>query len=241
MSNVEKVNLSGTNQIRFEAQPKNSNEAKESSVKKYFTAPNVILGSLATIGVLGMADVLICKGKHLNKLTGKGKELEEALSRASNAENRAATTETEASKIREQLNDLIAQIKETTGIKGELKVTGKGANINLKNESRDEVFGIGNIIHVPLHKAGNGQSVLINLQEFYFRLSELPAGEQKAELLKHLKYTFKKSGYEVVEEFKPEINFEIHSNPNLKAPEVTVPAIIDKNGTTILKGIAVLP
>ena len=44
---------------------------------KYLTATNFILGSLATIGVLGMADILICKGKHLNKLTGNNKFIPE--------------------------------------------------------------------------------------------------------------------------------------------------------------------
>ncbi len=241
MQSIEKVNLSGTNQVRFMAQPENSSEVKESSVKKYLTAPNVILGSLATIGVLGMADVLICKGKHLNKITGKGKELEEAVSRAASAENRAATIETEASKIRKQLDDLINRLKDTTGIKGEVKITGEGENINLRNESMYQVFGRGNKIHAPLHNVEHGRSVLGKLQGFYEQVSELPTGEDKTKLLESIKRTFKKFDYEVVEEFKPGIDYEICTNPNLKAPSVTVPAIIDKNGNTILKGTAVIP
>ena len=103
MSSVEKVNLSGVNQFHFTAQTENNSESKETSVKKYFTAPNVILGSLATIGVLGMADVLICKGKHLNKLTGKGKELEEAVARAT-------TAETKLQGVEEKLEELLAKL-----------------------------------------------------------------------------------------------------------------------------------
>lgn len=103
MSSVEKVNLSGVNQFHFTAQTENNSESKETSVKKYFTAPNVILGSLATIGVLGMADVLICKGKHLNKLTGKGKELEEAVARAT-------TAETKLQGVEAKLEELLAKL-----------------------------------------------------------------------------------------------------------------------------------
>lgn len=103
MSSVEKVNLSGVNQFHFTAQTENNSESKEISVKKYFTAPNVILGSLATIGVLGMADVLICKGKHLNKLTGKGKELEEAVTRAT-------TAETKLQGVEAKLEELLAKL-----------------------------------------------------------------------------------------------------------------------------------
>lgn len=243
MASVEKVNLSNANQVRFMAQPENSSEVKESSVKKYFTAPNIILGSLATVGVLGMADVLICRGKHLNKITGKGKELEEALSRASNAENRATALESEASKIRKQLDDLIAQLKRTTQLEGDLKITGEGKNINLRNESMNQVFGVDDIIHAPLHNVGHGCGILRKLQDLYSEISELSADEQqKALLLKHLKLSFKNFGYKVVEEYNPEkISYEIYQNPNLKAPVVKVPAIIDKNGNTILKGTAVVP
>lgn len=245
MTSVEKVNLSNSNQIRFTAQPENSSEVKESSVKKYFTAPNIILGSLATVGVLGMADVLICKGKHLNKITGKGKELEEALSRASNAENRATTLETEASKIRKQLDDLIAQLKRTTKLEGDLKITGEGKNINLKNNSGDQVFDINDRIVVPLSNVPKGRGVLQKLRDIYSDISEIsdiPA-EEKTRLLDRIRRAFKNADCALLEKYTPENgnDFIISTNPHLKAPEVTEPAIIDKNGNTILKGTAVMP
>lgn len=248
MQSVEKVNLSGSNEIRFMTQPENSSEAKESSVKKYLTAPNVILGSLATIGVLGMADVLICKGKHLNKITGKGKELEDALSKATAAESRAAaaeakitTSEAEALKAKKQLNDLIAQLKKTTGLEGELKVTGEGANINLRNESNNKVFWFGDMITAPLHMSNSGKESLEFLQR---QLTDLDPTIETEKILKNdIIRLLKRLGYDVCEDIKKfeELGdaFE-HNFANVSECMVTRPAILHK-GKLILTGYAVFP
>lgn len=78
--------------------------------KSTLTPVNVILGSLATVAVLGMADVLLCKGKHIDKLTGKTQELEEALTRATNAEASVVAAETSLSKLKQKLSELEKRI-----------------------------------------------------------------------------------------------------------------------------------
>lgn len=90
--------------------PKAENKSKE-----LLTEPNAILGSLATIGVLGMADILIYKGKHLNKLTGKNKQLQEAL-------GKTATAETKLKALKKEALDFEKTIKEL----GEMNSTANG-------------------------------------------------------------------------------------------------------------------
>ena len=99
----EQVSTNNINSPNFKGENTSQTEKKKS-----YLAANAVLGTLATIGVLGMADVLICKGRHINKLTGKGKELENALTRATNAEENLAANKAkmaEASLIREKYHD----------------------------------------------------------------------------------------------------------------------------------------
>lgn len=120
ISPVSSVNNSVTNLSFGDNQ---ENKTSGSNIKKYLTVPNVILGSLATIGVLGMADILICKGKHINKLTGKGKELEEALARATEAKSRATNAQTEIQRLQSIINNFNESSK---GLR--LHETGQGIN-----------------------------------------------------------------------------------------------------------------
>lgn len=57
-----------TKNISFTSKTKDDN-------KKNYLVPNIIIGSLATLGVLGLADLLIYKGKHLNKFYKQCEEL----------------------------------------------------------------------------------------------------------------------------------------------------------------------
>ena len=91
----EQVSTNNINSPNFKGENTSQTEKKKS-----YLAANAVLGTLATIGVLGMADVLICKGRHINKLTGKGKELENALTRATNAEENLAANKAKMAKER---------------------------------------------------------------------------------------------------------------------------------------------
>ena len=123
MTTVNKINTIGVNSASLTTLQEN-NKTSKTSLKQYLTATNIILGSLATIGVLGMADVLICKGKHINKLTGKGKELEEALTRATEAESRTTNTQTEIQRLQSIINNFNENKK---GLR--LHETGQGINV----------------------------------------------------------------------------------------------------------------
>ncbi len=76
MSSVDKVGVLRSSNVSFSSQPKGEENGKKRT-KNSVIAVNVILGSLAAVGVLGMADILICKGKHISKLTGKSKFIPE--------------------------------------------------------------------------------------------------------------------------------------------------------------------
>ncbi len=223
MSNIEKVNLSGTNQIRFMAQPKNSSESKESSVKKYFTAPNVILGSLATIGVLGMADVLICKGKHLNKITGKGKELEEALSRATTAETKLKGTE---AKLEEILASSGKDAEEIKALKEKL------AQLETK-----------------IRPGGIEETLLKKFQSLYIECEDF--GPEATKYIRtELDKTLKMHGCKFVE--PTSLKYKSFSDPEfsrlysyeraaISDIDVTAHAIVDRNNNVVLKGHCFVP
>ncbi len=221
MQSIEKVNLSGTNQIRFMAQPEDNSETKESSVKKYFTAPNVILGSLATVGVLGMADVLICKGKHLNKLTGKGKELEEALSRATTAETKLKGTEA-------KLEELLA----ISGNDGE-KIKALEDNINKLKAKLSDLDGI----------EGGKKIFLETIQTLYHDAQTLDRNA-KQRFCEIINDCLEQLGCKIVEPSKDldSKNFYIEYSGKLKDVNMAKPAIINiETGECILPGRAFYP
>ena len=219
MSSVEKVNLSGVNQFHFTAQTENNSKSKETSVTKYFTAPNVILGSLATIGVLGMADVLICKGKHLNKLTGKGKELEEAVTRATTAETKLQGVE---AKLEELLAKSGEDAKEINALKEQLSKLPKV--LDSQNANLDVMLKF--------------------CQKLYIECDDF--GPEAVEYIrKQLSKTLDTAGFKFAD-IKPEdLNFERYYNVEKAAIEnfdMTAPAIIKKDtGEVVMKGHYFIP
>ena len=74
--NVEKVGAVSARKADFSFKSSN-NEKQNSGIKEHLNLRNTVLGTLATLGVLGMADILIFKGKHISKLTGKNKYIPE--------------------------------------------------------------------------------------------------------------------------------------------------------------------
>lgn len=219
MSSVEKVNLSGVNQFHFTAQTENNSESKETSVKKYFTAPNVILGSLATIGVLGMADVLICKGKHLNKLTGKGKELEEAVTRATTAETKLQGVE---AKLEELLAKSGEDAKEIKALKEQLSKLPKV--LDSQNANLDVMLKF--------------------CQKLYIECDDF-GPEAVKYIRKQLSKTLNTAGFKLADIKPKDLNFERYYNVEKAAIEnfdMTAPAIIKKDtGEVVMKGHYFIP
>lgn len=201
------------------------------------TTPNIILGSLATVGVLGMADVLIYKGKHLSKITGKTKELEEVTS---------STTVLE--KVNKQLKDLTARLKQVAGMEGETEIVGEGEFVNLVTNGKDykRLFAHGkNAFIIPLDLSSSGGMALRELRKIYTDyVVLLPESPQKTELLERVRKSFDYLGYELVEKYDENLVdcFEFSQGaPSLKDIKVTIPAILDKNGDLVESGLAVFP
>ena len=74
--------------------------------QKLLTPQNIILGSLASLGVLGMADIFLCKGRHLEKISGRHTGLEEAVAKAKAAETKLQNTEFKLDKTEQKLKEL---------------------------------------------------------------------------------------------------------------------------------------
>ncbi len=105
-------------------------------VGKYITPQNVILGSLATLGVLGMADIVLCGGKHLDKITGRSGRLEEAVSKAKAAETKLSQTETKLQNTESNLHKAEQKLEE---LRNALEAACKG-NAALKSEKEGFKF-----------------------------------------------------------------------------------------------------
>jgi septal ring factor EnvC (AmiA/AmiB activator) len=146
MASVERIGIAPVN---FRGNDNKTQDVKTTDLKKYVTPTNVALGSLATLGVLGMADILICKGKHINKLTGKGKELEEALGRATSAETRAAEAEVRAAKVETLIADAKAEVQSLSAkLKGKLKeVEDLTSKIKDTTAAKNELFELLQRLH----------------------------------------------------------------------------------------------
>lgn len=91
---------------KTEPYPADKFETKDDSSKKKKIAISA-LSVAAAVGVLSAADILFFKGKHINKLTGKNKVLEDALSRATKAENNAAEAESKIKELKKTIEEFI--------------------------------------------------------------------------------------------------------------------------------------
>ena len=213
------------NDINHEVkQPQNTTTPTNNDNK--IGAKDIVLGSLATIGVLGMADVLLFKGKGINKLTGVAKKLkanEELKQKLKNAEELTAKTEERAVNAEKRVKDaeeLIAEKEEIIeGYKSELKEE--------KLKSR------------PLHE--NSPIVSNWLQMVY---ADARLGFSKADkdyILKRIKILLNDQSYEIRESGKIKF-FEREMDSYLKAPKLYSPSIIDeRTGKVVLPGRLFLP
>jgi hypothetical protein len=228
MASVERIGIAPVN---FRGNDNKTQDVKTTDLKKYVTPTNVALGSLASLGVLGMADILICKGKHINKLTGKGKELEEALGRATSAETRATGLETALNKLQEQydkITDFVDRIKELSGYE----------------RLSDVVHG--GLIQAPLYNTGHGRGILRDFVQLYenFLMDESMSVKEREFMAKWVKKKLEKNGCELVEKFDPEMisDFEVHYTGKGDVPVVTAPILrVIDSGEVLFHGLVILP
>lgn len=213
------------NDINHEVkQPQNTTTPTNNDNK--IGAKDIVLGSLATIGVLGMADVLLFKGKGINKLTGVAKKLkanEELKQKLKNAEELTAKTEERAVNAESKVKDaeeLIAEKEEIIeGYKSELKEE--------KLKSR------------PLHV--DYPIVLRWLQMVYKDARSDFSKADKDYLLTRIKNVADNIYYEVRDSGKINV-FERVPILEIKAPKLDLPSIIDeRTGKVVLPGKIFIP
>jgi hypothetical protein len=217
MASVERIGIAPVN---FRGNDNKTQDVKTTDLKKYVTPTNVALGSLATLGVLGMADILICKGKHINKLTGKGKELEEALGRATSAETRAVEAET-------KITGLETKLQEMTKSKAESLEAMKNKIEEMKKEL--------NSIHSGMSADNIKSTLLRKLSLWYTDVAEF--GEESATYMRaQFKKLLSQLHCEFVEKLTPEFEdcFELSRAPKIDKIDFVNPAIIDKETQQVL-------
>ena len=89
--------------------PKTDNASKNTEKKKTISTSSAILGSLASVSVLGMADILLTKGKYITKLTGKGRGLEREVLEL---KNKIKGLDTQISEANNKISELVTKIEE---------------------------------------------------------------------------------------------------------------------------------
>lgn len=189
-------------------------------------AKDIILGSLATIGVIGMADVLLFKGKGINKLTGAAKKLkasEGMEQRARNAEELAAKAEERAVRAETRAINAEARIADLKADKAELIADVKAERTRIR----------------PLHE--NHSNVIDWLKQIYADAFdyEMPK-DVRDNLVKRIKNILKSCGYDMKTSGKAN-NFEIGVDSDLKAPQLYSPTIIFKETHRIFPGKFYVP
>ena len=220
-----------TNDIRHEVkQPQNTTTPTNNDNK--IGAKDIVLGSLATIGVLGMADVMLFKGKGINKLTGVAKklkaleELEQREQQVKNAEELIAKAEEKAVKAEKrakEAEELIAEKEEKAEI-------WKSDYYKLKDEKPQKL---------PLHE--NNPGMLEWLQMVYADASIDFSKADKDYMLKRIENIADFIGYDVKTSGKIGV-FENEYKNDFKAPRMYTPSIIDrKTGKVVVPGKIYLP
>lgn len=205
------------NDINYEVkQPQNTTTPTNNDNK--ISAKDIVLGSLATIGVLGMADVLLFKGKGINKLTGVAKKLKANEQKLKNAEELTAKTEERAVNAESKVKNV-----EENYTKAKTEIDKLNAQIDdLKKNSNQKL---------PLHECY--PCVLEWLQKVYADAQDFSKPE-KDYLLIRIKNIAEVIGYEVRDSGKIDV-FERVPILEIKAPKLDLPSIIDERTNKVVK------
>lgn len=204
------------NDINHEVkQPQNTTTPTNNDNK--IGAKDIVLGSLATIGVLGMADVLLFKGKGINKLTGVAKKLkanEELKQKLKNAEELTAKTEERAVNAEKRAKEA----EESYAERKEAAAYWEDEYDKLLRKKPQKL---------PLHE--DYPNVIQWFQKVYESAQDF-SKEEKDYLTKRIKNILYENYYDLKDSGKCNV-FELAVDSDLKAPELNMPAIIHtKNG-----------
>lgn len=197
--------------------------------QKLLTPQNIILGSLASLGVLGMADIFLCKGRHLEKISGRHTGLEEAVAKAKAAETKLSATETKLQNTEFKLDKTEQKLKELQDDFQKIQQE-KGQLVN--DSTGKSVW--------ELHC----NTMLKRFQELY---SESPAyGSETEKFIKNeLRRTLRTMGMEFLEvtpnhpRFSELCNLEPADIKNFDLEALPIVSILD--GELVLKGQCFVP
>ena len=196
------------NDINHEVkQPQNTTTPTNNDNK--IGAKDIVLGSLATIGVLGMADVLLFKGKGINKLTGVAKKLKANEQKLKNAEELTAKAEERAEKAEKKLNIAEARVKQA-----EADVEKWKADCSKLKEEKLESR--------PLHE---GYKNVLEWLQMVYADARFFSKPEKDYLLKRIKNIVYSIYYDVKDSGDISL-FEKEVRTDFKAPKLYTPSII---------------
>lgn len=200
--------------------------------KKIITVPNVIIGSLMTVGVLSLADMIIFKGKHINKLTGTATKLKNAAMQAQSAEARALSLETRAVNAEALINGL------------KIENTKLGDKIRTLATQFDQLSASAS---KPRRLHQDHPNVLKWLQNAWADVQDMPAEVQK-HFQKRIKFLLDQSYYQLVTDGMATIKgkpaerfFETEMTSRITKPVTELPAILNELGEMILPGKLYFP
>lgn len=186
-------------------------------------AKDIVLGSLATIGVLGMADVLLFKGKGINKLTGVAKKLkanEELKQKLKNAEELTAKTEERAVNAEKRAKEA----EESYAERKEAAACWQDEYDKLLRKKPQKL---------PLHE---GYPNVIQWFQKVYESAQDFSKEEKDYLTKRIKNVLYANYYDLKDSGKINV-FEREVDSYIKAPVLNSPAIINnKTGDVVLPG-----
>ena len=215
------------NDINHEVkQPQNTTTPTNNDNK--IGAKDIVLGSLATIGVLGMADVLLFKGKGINKLTGVAKKLkanEELKQKLKNAEELTAKTEERAVNAEKRAKEA----EESYAERKEAAAYWEDEYDKLLRKKPQKL---------PLHE--DYPDVIEWFQKVYESAQDF-SKEEKDYLTKRIKNVLYANYYDLNDSGKINV-FEREVDSYIKAPVLNSPAIINnKTGDVVLPGKIFIP
>lgn len=216
-----------TNDINHEVkQPQNTTTPTNNDNK--IGAKDIVLGSLATIGVLGMADVLLFKGKGINKLTGVAKKLkanEELKQKLKNAEELTAKTEERAVNAEKRAKEA----EESYAERKEAAAYWEDEYDKLLRKKPQKL---------PLHE--DYLDVIEWFQKVYESAQDF-SKEEKDYLTKRIKNVLYANYYDLNDSGKINV-FEREVDSYIKVPVLNSPAIINnKTGDVVLPGKIFIP
>lgn len=173
------------------------------------TALKAGVGSLALLGVLGAADVVLCKGKHINKLTGQNGKLEEALNRATNAETNLADALGRATNAESKL--AAAEAKNSSLAENIQQMTEQLRQTEENSRSAKEFYN-------------NNHGTIKWFQNAYAALADMPKEAQNyfGKRIKSILH----SNYSELQDTGLMRNFEVTPIKDIKTPSVAVPAVV---------------